>query len=163
MILQVKLTLLIFLGLGMHPIHVSVTNMEYFPNTKELEFSTKIFKDDLQLLFIHLDRLDIDFNNNDSILRYQNRIKSYFEKKINISINNIDQKYSYKKFKTNKEAIWLTFSIKIRDTVRSIKIKNTLLLDLYLDQKNLFILKLNDSQKAYQFNIKNTTHTFNAN
>ena len=65
MIFQLKIIQLLglFFVLNMHPVHVSITNMEYFNNEKLLQFSTKIFKDDFQLLFVHLNEINIDFEN----------------------------------------------------------------------------------------------------
>jgi hypothetical protein len=158
MISQLKILYVaaIWLALMIHPIHVSITNMEYFPEKQEIEFTTKIFKDDFQLLFIHLKELNIDFNNVDSIKKYQKEIDNYISYHVEIEINQKKQNLELSGFKLNDEAIWLSYNLKIKNEIRSIKIINTLLLDLYFDQKNLLIFKFEDQEYAYQFNYKNS-------
>ncbi|MBI9053342.1 MAG: hypothetical protein JEY96_05960 [Bacteroidales bacterium] len=155
--------LIIFLFLWFHPIHVSVTNVEYFPETSELELSTKIFKDDFQLLFVHLNELNIEFENEDSIHKYQDEIDSYIRKNLKVIIHENECKYYFKDYKINDEAIWLSYTMKITDEIESLKIKNTLLLDLYFDQKNLLILKAGDYNDGFQFNLKHKEHIFDVN
>jgi len=162
MIMQFK-TISIFIIsiiLWFHPIHVSVTNLEYFQEKNEIELSTKVFRDDLQLLFVHLNELNIDFENEDSIKKYQDTINSYVANNFKIIINKKESNYYFKDFKMSDEAIWLSYKLHYNDKIKSIKIENRLLLDLYFDQKNLLIFKAGDLNDAYQFNLKNTEHIF---
>ena len=147
----------------MHPVHVSVTNMEYFPDRQEIEFSTKIFMDDFQLLFIHLKELNIDFENADSVKKYQSDINSYIDSHLKLTINDTDRVFIPNGFKKNNEAIWLNYKLEINEEIKTIRIINTILLDLYFDQKNLFIFKADDIEKAYQFNIKNREYNIDFN
>ena len=165
MILQLKIiqSLIISAFLLMHPVHVSVTNMEYFPDKQEIEFSTKIFMDDFQLLFIHLKELNIDFENQDTVKKYKSDINQYIDSHFKLKINNIDKAFTFNGFKNNNDAIWLYYNLKINEEIKSIKIINTILLDLYFDQKNLFIFKAGDIEKAYQFNIKNREYNIDIN
>jgi hypothetical protein len=158
MISQFKILYLAAIGFALmiHPIHVSITNMEYFPEKQEIELSTKIFKDDFQLLFAHLKELNIDFENVDSIKKYQKEIDNYISSHVEIEINQKKQNLVFSGFKLNDEAIWLSYNLKIKNEIRSIKIINTLLLDLYFDQKNLLIFKFEDQEYANQFNYKNS-------
>ena len=43
----------------MHPVHVSITNVDYLQNENKVELSIKVFKDDFQLLFVHLYQLNL--------------------------------------------------------------------------------------------------------
>jgi len=164
MILHLKiLQICVFwFALLMHPIHVSITNMEYFPEKNEIEFSTKVFKNDFHLLFIHLKELNIDFENIDSVNKYQDEINTYMSTHINIEINNEQMRIYSSVFKLNDDAIWLSYRCKIKNEIKSIKIINNLLLDLYYDQKNLLIFKFEDQEYAYQFNLENIEFIINA-
>lgn len=160
MILQLKIFQLLILSsyFMMHPIHVSITNMDYYPDKQEIEFSTKIFIDDFQLLFVNINELNIDFENPDSVTKYQSQINLYIDSNLKLKINNKECEYNANGFEKNNEAIWLYYKLQIKEKIKSIEITNTLLFDLYFDQKNLFIFKAEDLEKAYQFNYKNRNY-----
>lgn len=163
MFLQLKIIQLLCASyLFFHPIHVSITNMDYDEKNQEVTFSTKIFKDDFQLLFGHLNEINIDFEDQDSINKYSQIIYRYCLKSLKIELNDENQECQIDKVEVKDDAVWLSGRFKITEPIKSIKIINTLLLDLYFDQKNLLIFQFKDKEYAYQFNIKNTEFNFDA-
>jgi hypothetical protein len=56
--------------------------------------------------------------------------------------------------KVKDDATWLTFLISAPLPVSEIRIRNSILLDLYSDQKNLFILVMGQTQSAFEFKNK---------
>ena len=139
----------------LHPVHVSVTNMEYFKENNEIEFSIKVFKDDFQLLFFHLGKNAINFNNPDEIEKNMDLIKGYFQKNFKIIINDSNTDIYLKDYNLLEDAVWFKFNAPIKSKILSIKLINTVLLDLYFDQKNLLIFKAEDFENGYRFDIKN--------
>lgn len=161
MFLQLILVQLLLSVFYFHPIHVSITNMDIDEQKKEITLSTKIFKDDFRLLFNHLNQIDIDFEDTVSIKINKDLIESYYNKSLKVFINNKIQELRLTDFQTKEDAVWLFGKVEINETIHSIKIRNTVLLDLYFDQKNLLILSLNKKDYAYQFNIKETEFKIN--
>ena len=138
-----------------HPVHVSVTNMEYFTDKQQIEYSVKVFKDDFQLLFAHLNRKSIDFNSAEDIDQNIELIKAYFDKNLKLEINNSILKSELLSYNLIEDAVWFKFHAPIKSKILSIKLLNTVLLDLYFDQKNLLIFKAGNFEEGYRFDIKN--------
>ena len=142
----------------LHPVHVSIINMEYFNEEQKIEYSIKVFKDDFQLLFFHLNEKNIDFNKSEEIDKNLQLIKSYFNKNLQISVNKKLIQQNYQKYTITDDAVWFFFDSSIKYEIISVKLINTVLLDLYFDQKNLLIFKAKDFENGYRFDIKNKEH-----
>jgi len=141
----------------MHPVHVSISNMDYFPDQNKITLSFKVFKDDFQLLFAHLYEEKIDFNDEKNYINYQSKIDDYYSNHFQI-IGNDNGKYllSNKGIKKDEEAIWFYYEAMVKDEIKTLEIINTIFLDLYFDQKNMLIFNFHDNEKAYLFNLKQT-------
>ena len=139
-----------------HPVHVSITNMDYVPEKNRIDLSFKLYKNDFQLLFIHLKQLNIDFNKDEEIQKFRNEIDHYFLNHFKIS-NCVANDLSFIETKSDEESIWFYYTIQLANNeTKSIEITNTILLDLYFDQKNMLIVHYNNQEKGYLFNLKQT-------
>ncbi len=136
----------------MHPIHVSICNIEL--NNTENTVSIKLFKDDFALALknnyqveVQMEKAD-DNNNSQIISKYVN---SFLQIKFsNNKIMDLDYKYS----ELNEDAIWIHFRAEKIFQATNLRIKNTLMLDLWDDQTNLLIISFNGKEKGYRFNRK---------
>ncbi|MBU8893727.1 MAG: hypothetical protein KOO66_13185 [Bacteroidales bacterium] len=142
----------------MHPVHVSVTNMEYQPEKDNISLSFKIFTDDFQILFSHLYNIKIDFNENGNYSLYQEVIDNYFAEHFKVLFKDKELVLKNTGIKSNFEATWFFYDCAVSEIEGNLIVKNTLLLDLYPDQKNLLIFKNGKLEKGYQFNIKNNEY-----
>lgn len=147
--------LIFLINSWMHPIHVSITNMEYFPDQEKIDVSFKVFMDDFQLLFVHLYQKNIDFNNDESIALNEVLIDNYLKNHFKLLVNKDSCLINKRDYKRNEDAIWFYYDVELKHKIESMVIYNSILLDLYFDQKNLLILKVQDFEKGYQFDIKN--------
>ncbi len=143
--------LLGYLYLTAHPVHVSVLNLEI--TGKESIIAVKLFKDDLQLAIYHNFSIEIppDRIGNEEhaalIDRYlKDNLVIMKGTKRKIQLN-------YTGNETNEEAIWMYFSARNLQSVRSVFLINTIFLDIYPDQTNLVIISNKGYQKGYRFNI----------
>ncbi len=131
-----------------HPIHVSVTNIEYIDKDKEFNISIRIFVDDFEKIInqkynANLKFKNTDINNNKYINKY---ISEHF------SINNSKKKLLFIKKEIKVDAIWLYYKYKRKMKIKSIEIKNTLMTDLFHDQTNLLIFSYKNFNTAIKFN-----------
>lgn len=161
MILRLLFIQFLFMISGLHPVHVSITNMHYDENEKEINFSTKIFKKDFQLLFVHLNEINVDFDDITCIKDNRILIEKYIDKSFKLYANGQMLDISLDKIQTKSHDVWLYGTAEIKEPIQSIKIINTLLLDLYFDQKNLVILSVKGKDYSHQFEIKNTEFEIN--
>jgi len=141
-----------FICPAMHPIHVSVCNLEL--NNLENIVSVKLFKDDFALALKHSYQLDVDMEQADEEIN-RVAISNYINSCLQLVYNeNEVLKLNYKSSETNEEAIWLYFQTENLKNVKKLKFKNTLMLDIWDDQTNLVIVNWKGKESGYRFNRK---------
>ncbi|MFW5762083.1 MAG: DUF6702 family protein [Cyclobacteriaceae bacterium] len=152
--LHIQLYISSIIFLVSHPIHLSVTNVDINRNNASMEISMRIFRDDLGFAIGHrydkqVNLMDSDFSKNEKSLmvRYINDMFLILADKDTVAL-------SFKEVKENNEALFLLFSTEFNPGLKQLTIKNLLLLDLYLDQKNLLILGYDGKEKGYEFNAR---------
>lgn len=144
----------------MHPVHVSITNVDYVQDENKAEISIKVFKDDFQLLFAHLYHINLDVNNieNDSIVL--EKINTYFSNHFKVNINDKENlKLKFRDLKKNEDSIWFLYETRISEEPETIEFTNTILLDLYFDQKNMLIFSYKEKEQGFMFNLKHINNT----
>ena len=143
----------------MHPVHVSITNVDYHQNQNKAEISIKVFKDDFQLLFVHLYQQNLDFDNIENDLKSKEKINTYFSNHLKVNIDDKeDKELKYIGIKKNEDSIWFLYEIEVSTVPKSIEFINTILLDLYHDQKNMLIFSYNDKEQGFLFNLKDRNY-----
>ena len=149
--------------LGMkHPMHVSVTNIEYKQNNKFIEISSKMFLNDFISILEQTNNIKIDLSSSSAHIEKTNQImiNNYFSTHFSVEINNHKIKFTNFEFvekKINEESIWLYFKIPNNKKIKNIKIVNTILTDLFSDQNNLLIISIDQEQKGFNLNSKENT------
>lgn len=138
-----------------HPVHVSITNMDYIPDQNKITLSFKVFESDFQLLFAHLYEQKIDFDDPENIKCHQSKINEYFSAHFKIN-NNQSFSLSFQSIKKEDDSVWFYYESMIDKEIKSLEISNTIFLDLYFDQKNMLIFKSNQKEKGFLFNLNQT-------
>ncbi len=139
-----------------HPVHISLTNIEYIEK-KGFLVTFKFFKDDFEQNFLTemQTRLLVDKLNPD---KDKSLITRYIKKNFQILINEKKiEKSTFKDYKTNNEAIWLNYFFPTKSKLKSVQINNYFLIKQYRDQKNLVILEIKGLQKAYSLDYNTKT------
>ena len=147
-----------------HPIHVSVTNIEYFSNKNKFEISFRLFADDFQEIILQNYGVKINLNNIIKNTKNYELINKYITKNFILKINNKkieNKKFIFKKSELEDITIWLYYEIKYNGKAKKINITNTLMFDLFRDQNNLLIFTHKKDQKALRFTNKNKNQEFN--
>ena len=139
----------------MHPVHVSVMNMEYIENEKSFDISIKTFKDDMETAIYHrygriinLSEIGQRATNNKLVEKYlfESIVIKYDENIITPTIQEIVY---------HDEAVHIKLKSKANNNLSKISVLNTLLMDIYLDQTNLVIISYRNEEKGYKLDLKN--------
>ena len=121
----------------LHPIHVSVTEIEMDEKDKRLEIMMRVFTDDLELSLRQatgqpeLDLLGLSAKSRDEVVSQY--LKSHFK----ISLDGKAQKVNY--LGHEQEDIALIFYIEVPNvkTWKTIQVQNDIIMALHSDQSNL--------------------------
>jgi len=92
---------------------------------------------------------------------HREKIDAYFKDNFKILIKDKELKYVNESIKRNDEAVWFYYKIETKKELRRFVIRNSLMLDLYPDQKNLLIMKKGKIERGYSFTIKKKEFTIN--
>ena len=142
-----------------HPVHISFTTIEYFEADKKFKIMFKIFVDDFDLV------LKLKYGKDLRLLEgrwekgYPKTINNYIQEHFKIIIagkNRTKSSLKYVSKEVKENAIWLNYELNYKPKGDTFNIQNTLMMDLYQDQKNLLIFAISGEQKGVQFDYKNT-------
>jgi len=141
----------------LHPVHVSITNIDINTEESSIEFSTKVFQDDVVLFFEHFFDVELDLEDDSLFYREENKeVVEYFLLSVKFQFNEqhpdtlqLVNHYTEDSY-ADDSMVWLFFEGKLPGTgIKSLKIENTLLFELYEDQKNMVIVNYDDHQQGY--------------
>ncbi len=138
--------------LASHPVHISVTNITL--SGKVFTIQTKMFKNDFQDAITQ--NLRHTINPAQLSKPDQKVIEQYMHTHLYFIINSqkVD-KYKIDKIKFDEASVYLSFKIKVPKVEGNIILHNSLLTDLFADQKNLVIIKMKNYEKGFTFTAKN--------
>ena len=120
-----------------HPMHVTVTEVEFDKASRTVEISTHVFLDDLEKHLRLLEKNEeLDIIELDEKVRDQ-LLGTYFINQIGLNINGKDFAPNYLGHQIEGEALWAFLEIPGIRKLKILQIKNNILLDLYDDQANL--------------------------
>lgn len=129
----------------LHPIHVSVSDVEITPTV--ITWTARIYKDDL-LRGMYGDKIDMSLFDQEEKIRKD--ILTYFSRNIAVTADQNKLKWILNEIQGDPEAIWITASAPI-NTPTSLVIQNRILLDVYSDQKNVVNFTWNTGKKNLVF------------
>ncbi|MTI21425.1 hypothetical protein E1176_10380 [Fulvivirga sp. RKSG066] len=154
--LQYFLSAVLLTGSFLHPIHVSVTDIEYDEDRKALEIASHIFLDDIEkhIRIIKKERY-LDILKPDKDRTTDDLISEYLKDRIAINVNGKPEEYKYLGFEREAGAIYVYMEVEKVRKLKSLEIRNEVLLDLYEDQINLVHVKVDGKIRSLKLEENN--------
>jgi len=156
-----KLIVIIFLWLPVyHPVHLTVTNLEFSDSQGYFEAKIRFFADDFQKILYIKYGVKPDFSRQTKEGKIL--IRRYLTENFRLWANGRQipvTKYQIRSYNLQDITLWVTVRIPCREKLKNLKIENKLMTDLYTDQSNLLIFTMRDFQKAFTFNKKHTVES----
>ncbi len=142
----------------LHPVHLTVTNLEYVNSQHIFVAKIRFFQDDFSKILYIKYKQKPNFKKKNKLTTQL--IQKYLAANFILYINGVKlnpQKIQVKDYKLEDITLWVTVKIPYHKQVKSIEIQDKLMMDLYLDQRNLLIFTYKNIQKAYTFTRKQNT------
>ncbi len=141
--------------------------MEYSEEDGKFNISIRLFADDFANILERINKQKINLTAqskyNDNIINQY--IKQHFKVKINNTYK--PKLMSFESYKYidngNEKVIQIYYSLKSRKTPTQIHITNSIMTDLFRDQKNLLIFSCKNTEKALSFESSNLEENFTIN
>lgn len=165
--MKIKIFLL-FLGLtlssftAVHKFYVSVTEIEYNEKAESLQIISRVFIDDFENLLKKRYDQNIQLGEKETV-GVDSHIKKYIEQKLQIEVNSrpVNMSYLGKEYENDMVILYLEV-INVYD-FKTIKVKNTVLMDLYEEQKNLIHVEFKKKIKSLILTSGNEVNQINFN
>lgn len=151
--------LLAFFYSALHPFHISITDIEFDEEAKSIEIAQKIFTDDFEEVLNAYSTDKVDLTSDDQKEANDVLIKKYVTEKIRFEINGKPADFEFLGTQREADAIWCFMEIPKTKRLKSIKVKNTLLFEMFEDQMNLVHVKRSGEIKSMRLiKDKNVEH-----
>ncbi|OHX68052.1 DUF6702 family protein [Flammeovirga pacifica] len=146
-----------------HPIHLSVSEVNFNQETKSIEISSKVFIDDLEEGVQLIGGPELHLFTEKEVTNSEEWINKYFEENFKIKINDKEKAFLWVGKETDQnrdiQAVWVYLEITGVKKVKELTIENSLLYDVHADQRNMLHLKCNGTKKSWLFDLKKSIET----
>jgi hypothetical protein len=141
-----------------HPLHVSIVNMDVIADSNLLKYSVRLFYDDFQSLINAKYNTMLNFSKqNRMTFKEQQSIKEYINTSLIIKDENFVTLHGeLSGWKVENMSVWFYFSSKFDDVGKKLIIENKLMNELFIDQKNMLIIRFSDTEKGFEYNQRTT-------
>ncbi len=142
-------------GHSMHDIHISVCEIEFDEESRALEISQRIFLDDLEeILVLNTGDNSIDVLEPNDKPRLDSLIGAYLMTHVEISVNGKAQTLNYLGSQAKGDVMLVFIEVPKVKKMESIRVKNSVLMDLFPDQINLVHIKKDGETRSLKMEIE---------
>ena len=140
-----------------HPLHVSVVEVNHNKTERTLEIQCKVYTDDFETTLSKLFKRKTDLVNPATHLSMDTLVERYLSQRVQFSINGKAYKTSYIGFEQEKEAVYAYMEItELPSDIREIQFNISILHDLYDDQINLVHATVKGERKSTKMDYPQT-------
>lgn len=139
-----------------HKFYVTVTQIDFVPNKKRVEITSRIFIDDLEKALERKFKKKFYLTTSNEIENADVLIQEYLKEKIKISINKKSQKIEYLTKEVEGDVLIFYTKIAISKKINTFEIYNSLLTDTYKEQQNIVHLNINGNKNSFLFTNSET-------
>jgi len=142
-----------FLDMGMHPFHVSVSEIFYNEKNESFEITMKVFTDDLENALRAYSKYDIYLDDNLDEKGISKWIREYLQLNFSLEVNGQKVEPLFLGAEAEMDAVWCYLEVRDIRNIKSIHVHNSVLMELFPDQVNLVHVDYAGKIKSLQLNI----------
>lgn len=144
-----NILILIFTFGAVHPLHVSITEIEMDEKDRALEITMRVFIDDVELtLRKKLNQPELDVTNIKTGLTLDQLMTGYLTDHFKISLDGKPQKIKYLGHEVEDEAFIFYSEVSAVKKWKTIQIQNNIIMEMHEDQSNLIHAKVRGNTKS---------------
>jgi molybdopterin converting factor small subunit len=145
------------LALYLHPLHVSVTDIEYDEKDKMLKIMMRVFIDDLEAtLRQHLNQPELDLLAPKNGLTLDQMAGDYFKQRFSIALDNKPQKTVYLGHERESDALIFYIEVNNVKKWKTIQVLNSIITEVFEDQSNLVHVNVREQVRSLRLTRNNT-------
>ncbi|MGN6493619.1 MAG: DUF6702 family protein [Agriterribacter sp.] len=143
-----------------HPYYISVTEIEYIHQNKEVGIACKIFTDDFEQALKAMYNTKIDLYNTKDTAITGRQIAGYINKHLQLKTGGKLLSLRYLGFEIEGEAAWCYFSAANVPYLQQLEVFNDLLYEYKKEQVNLMHVKVNGNRKSARLSAPDSRLSF---
>ncbi len=135
----------------LHPVHVSVTEVEYSEKNKSLQITFRIFIDDLELsIQKKLNQESLDLLEPKNGMTTNQLVSAYLNEHFKIKLDGKQAKIKYLTHEIEDLAIICYLEIENVRKIKSLEVTNTVIQEIHADQSNLVHITYKGPVKSFR-------------
>jgi hypothetical protein len=153
-------SILYSLLLFLHPIHISVTEINYSEKDKALQVTSRIFIDDLELS-IRAQRKDpeLDLIEPKNGMTTEQMVKDYVTKHISVKLDGKVQKLNFLAMELEEPALICYIEMENVKKFKTIEVRNDIIMETHDDQSSIVHVTYKGPVKSMRLQRNNPTGT----
>jgi hypothetical protein len=135
----------------LHPIHLSVSEINYNEKDKALQITSRIFLDDLEASIRNeRNNQELDVLEPGKGLTTEQLISEYVLKRFSVKLDGKTQKLNFLGFERDDPAVVCYIEIENIKKFKTIEVRNEVIMDLYEDQSNIVHVTYKGPVKSFR-------------
>jgi hypothetical protein len=146
---------LIFLSFSAHKYYVSVTEIKFAEEKKELQISMRFFIDDVEAVLNQRFEKEFYLSTKKELNNADNYLKLYIDQKFQIKVNGQIISTSYLGKEYENDVVYFYLLADKISSVNVIEVTNSMLYEKFEDQENYIQLNINDKRNTFILTKRN--------
>lgn len=132
-----------------HKFYVSVTQIDYNSKKARVEFTTRIFIDDLEKALDKKYNTKLNLATKQESEKSKEYIEKYLFEKMSISINNKTRKLVFLGSEYDNDVLICYLKVDCSEKIATLGVYNSILTELFSEQQNIVHTNINSVKKSY--------------
>jgi len=133
---------------GVHKYYVAVFQLEYVPQKKVVQITSRIFIDDLEAALNKKYSKKLGIGSAKELAETTDLLKQYLNENIHIKINGKAKTIKFLGKETEDDVLICYYTVPADPKVKSVEMTNTVLFETFDDQQNIIHTKVNGDKKS---------------
>ena len=147
---------------NLHPLHISVVEMNYSSEDKTLEITCKIFRDDFERALAKINKTKVDLINPPSRPAMETLVNNYIYQHLKIKTQGKELPIEGIGFEFEKreDAVYAYFQAEKLGPIKNLELTNSLMHDMFTDQQNIVHVSVGGERKSSRLDYPKSEASF---
>lgn len=145
-----------------HPVHVSLLSIDYAPESDSFRVFLKVYFDDF-LIDSGINRSGETISFSEDGTNGKGRLLIYITAKLQLKVNGKLVEGEIENVDLSGGELKTSLNYKVPGRIRTVEVSNSIMKDLYPDQSNMVIIKVNGFEEGFRLTPEDTVRSFRIN
>ena len=131
-----------------HKFYMSVTQIEYVESQQAVQIISRVFIDDIEDVIEERYETNLFLNTEKENINFEQLLEQYIRKKFEVYIDEEKQEYTFIGKEYEEDMLVFYLEIKEVTALRTIRVQNSILMDLFDEQQNIIHVKKGGSRQS---------------